>query len=174
MPCRPTDAPRRYARQMKSVRSDVGRLWLTLDRRFWIVAAAGTIASLVALGIPTAVIPNPLFSRMTPTDPANIAAWLTSAPLIGLIVASYLAKPGTDGDPHEGGHEWSASIGGIGSFLAIGCPVCNKIVVGFPGSQRGSERLRASPADHRHHLRRPARCDDGVAPQAKSARLRAL
>jgi hypothetical protein len=37
----------------------------TLNRRFWFVAALATVGSLLLLGVPTAVIPNPFFIRMT-------------------------------------------------------------------------------------------------------------
>ena len=60
----------------------------TLDRRFWMAAAVGTIASLLLLGIPSAVIPNPLFIRMTTTEPFNVIVWLASAPLAGFLLAT--------------------------------------------------------------------------------------
>ena len=102
----------------------------TLDWRFWVVAILATAGSLVLLGVPTAVIPNPLFVRMTPTEVSNLAVWLGSAPLIGLLVASYVRPP-----THSGSHAGTdagagrATLGGIAAYLAIGCPICNKIVV---------------------------------------------
>jgi hypothetical protein len=41
----------------------------TVDARFWVVAMISTLAAIAVLGVPTAVIPNPFFVRMTPTDP---------------------------------------------------------------------------------------------------------
>lgn len=118
---------------MKSARLDLRRLWLTLDARFWFVAGLGTLIAVVVLGVPTAVIPNPLFTRMTPTETPNVLTLAVSAPLMGLITASYLAKPAQGRDPHGTGGEVRVSAGGIGAFLAIGCPICNKIVVGLLG-----------------------------------------
>lgn len=68
------------------------RLGTTLERRFWIAATGGTIATLIMLGVPSTVIPSPLFIRMRPTEPFNVAVWLASAPLTGLLMASYLSK----------------------------------------------------------------------------------
>jgi len=65
----------------------------TLDGRFWLVTGLATAGSLLLLGVPTAVIPNPFFIRMTPTETFNVAVWLASAPLIGLLVATYVRSP---------------------------------------------------------------------------------
>ncbi|MBI3745218.1 MAG: hypothetical protein HY264_01580 [Chloroflexi bacterium] len=101
-----------------------------MDRRFWIAAIGGTIVALILLGVPSAVIPNPLFIRMTPTEPFNIAVWLASAPLVGLLLATYLAKGGAAAtDIHAGVGAGRATLGGVAAYLAIGCPICNKIVV---------------------------------------------
>lgn len=106
----------------------------SLDRRFWLAGAAGTVLGLLGLGVPTAIIPNPFFSRMTPTGTLDILFWVLSAPLIGLIVATFVAKPPAPtpgGDTSAGAT--TSSVAGIGTFLAIGCPICNKIVVGLLG-----------------------------------------
>lgn len=105
----------------------------TLDRRFWIAAALGTLAGLLVLGIPTAVIPNPFFSRMTPTEPIQLLTWLSSAPLIGLVVGTYAARPAGTEESHADAGRGRASVAGLGAFLAIGCPICNKLVVGLLG-----------------------------------------
>lgn len=106
----------------------------TLDRRFWVVALLATAGSLLLFGIPTAVIPNPLFVRMTPAETFNILVWLGSAPLIGLLIATYVRPPrlalrGASSEPGAG----RATIGGVAAYLAIGCPICNKVVVAALG-----------------------------------------
>jgi hypothetical protein len=108
------------------------RFGATLDRRFWLIALGVTGLTLFVLGVPTAVIPNPFFVRMTPTEPSNLAVWLISAPLIGLVMATYMAPvqdlhPGVDAAPTRVG------LASVGAFLAIGCPVCNKVVVALLG-----------------------------------------
>ena len=105
---------------------------MTLDTRFWLVALGATAAALLVLGVPTAVIPNPWFIRMTPTEVANLAVWVASAPLIGVVAATYLAPvrelhPATESAPAR------ASLASLGAFLAIGCPICNKVVVALLG-----------------------------------------
>ena len=106
----------------------------TLDARYWLVAALGTAAALLLLGIPTAVIPNPFFIRMTPTEGFNVVVWVVSAPLIGLLIATYVRPPlhpaaHPEAEPGAG----RATLGGIAAYLAIGCPICNKIVVAALG-----------------------------------------
>jgi hypothetical protein len=106
----------------------------TLDARYWLVAALGTAAALLLLGIPTAVIPNPFFIRMTPTEGFNHVVWVVSAPLIGLLIATYVRPP-----LHPAAHPQAepgagrATLGGIAAYLAIGCPICNKILVAALG-----------------------------------------
>lgn len=106
----------------------------TLDRRFWAVAVLATVGSLLLLGLPTAVIPNPFFIRMTPTETFNLVVWLGSAPLIGLLIATYVRPPSLALDParRESG-AGRATLGGVAAYLAIGCPICNKVVVAALG-----------------------------------------
>jgi hypothetical protein len=106
----------------------------TLDRRFWAAAAGGTLVALLVLGVPSAVLPNPFFIRMLPTEPLNVIVWLISAPLVGLILATYLAPPRLTGfqSPSDGGSV-PASAGSVAAYLAIGCPICNKIIVAVLG-----------------------------------------
>ncbi len=106
----------------------------TLDVRFWIVAAPGTIGALILLGVPTAVIPNPFFIRMTPMETFNLVVWLASAPLIGLLIATYVRPPGHGGvHPALEAGTGRATLGGVAAYLAIGCPICNKVVVAALG-----------------------------------------
>jgi hypothetical protein len=53
------------------VADDFERLRATLDGRFCLAAGVGTLLALVVLGVPSAVIPNPFFIRMTPTEAAR-------------------------------------------------------------------------------------------------------
>ena len=86
--------------------------------------AAASLAILV-IGMPTAVVPNRFFARMTPTRPQDYAFLALTALLVGLIAATY-AAPRAAIPP---GGEGRLTGGGLLSFLAIGCPICNKLVV---------------------------------------------
>lgn len=104
----------------------------SLDRRFWLAAICGTAAAGAILGIPTAVIPNPWFVRMLPTDPVNVVVLLASAPLLGGLFATY-AAPRDRSDPHGSGGAAVPSAASVASYLAIGCPICNKLIVAAIG-----------------------------------------
>jgi hypothetical protein len=129
------------------------------DRRLLAWAAAWGAVSLVAFGLVAAIIPNPVFGRQIPPEPFAIAVWLASAPLMGLLVATYTVpaasvdEPSFLGRPPAGAAVATASIGpgaavapagsrgttlgtlaGFGAFLAIGCPVCNKIALVLLGT----------------------------------------
>jgi hypothetical protein len=118
-----------------------------LDRRFVAWALAWAAVSLVAFGVVSAIVPNPVFGRQIPPEPFAIAVWLLSAPLMGVIGATYTALP-TGGataaitplafaDPGrvaaDPGSDRATSrlgmVAGLGAFLAIGCPVCNKVAL---------------------------------------------
>ena len=111
-----------------------------VDRRFAAWAVAWSVASLLAFGLVAAIIPNPVFARQIAAEPFAIAVWLLSAPLMGLIGATYtvaptatpaLAAPLTTAPPttNEPRSTTLSTIAGLGAFLAIGCPVCNKIAL---------------------------------------------
>jgi hypothetical protein len=127
------------------------------DPRFVAWAVLGTLGTLLAFGLVSAIIPNPVFGRSIPPEPFAIVVWLVSAPLAGLLLASYLAPfpvtvaaptalpspPDGSGlvaataaierdDPDRGGS--LGAIAGIGAFLAIGCPVCNKVALVLLGA----------------------------------------
>lgn len=85
--------------------------------------AAGAVATVLVLGIPTDVVANPWFTRMTPVRPQDYLFLGLNALLTGLLAASY-AFPATC--PLGQG---KLTAGGLLAFLAIGCPICNKVVV---------------------------------------------
>ncbi|MGA8116460.1 MAG: hypothetical protein WCA46_22625 [Actinocatenispora sp.] len=102
--------------------------------RRWLFAAGSAVAVVVVIGIPTAVVPNPLFARMTPTTWWNWPVLAVTAILGGLVAATYVRAPGADTRGSRTG-----TIGGVLSWLAVGCPVCNKLVVlavGMSGALR--------------------------------------
>lgn len=120
-----------------------------LDRGLiaWSVLLA--VASGLVFGLVSAIIPNPVFARSVAPEPVQVWIWLLSAPVMGLVLATYVVRPPTaTGAPlpltaATGALDGSATasaaldrrtsrlggIAGFGAFLAIGCPVCNKIAL---------------------------------------------
>jgi hypothetical protein len=99
-------------------------------------------ASLLAFGLVAAIIPNPVFGRQIPPESFAIAIWVASAPLMGLLGATYsspaastllaehvplLAGPAAGVAGRDG--TILGTVASFGAFLAIGCPVCNKIAL---------------------------------------------
>ena len=92
--------------------------------RFGVLAASASVA---VQAIPTAVIPNPLFARMTPVRPEDYVFVAATSILIGLIAATF-------GLPRATRSCTNRTVGsGVLSTLAVGCPICNHVVVALVG-----------------------------------------
>lgn len=92
--------------------------------------------SALAIGLPTDVIPNPVFGRQgTPVEPWALPVLAMTAVLSGLLFATYVdagAADETDEIDQVSGLDRPSrfgSFGGLLSFFAVGCPICNKVVV---------------------------------------------
>ncbi len=100
--------------------------------RRWRFAVAMTAVSALAIGLPTDVIPNPVFGRQgTPVEPWAIPVLVVTAVLSGLLFATYLGD-GVSDDAETAELDQPGRFGGLGgllSFFAVGCPICNKLVV---------------------------------------------
>ena len=123
---------------------------LVIDGRFRLHALAWTLVALVGYGMVSAIIPNPVFGRQIPPEAFAIAVWLLSSPLIGIVGATYTAPmptaavqplpyaPLAAGPPRAPAEERRSStlgtVGSLGAFLAIGCPICNKIALMLLGT----------------------------------------
>ena len=116
-----------------------------LDRRLLLHAAFWTVVSGLAFGLVTAIIPNPVFGRQIPPEAFAIGVWLVSAPLMGIVMATYTApvtSPSirmvalgpTEAAAAQGRSTTLGSLAGFGAFLAIGCPVCNKVALVLLGT----------------------------------------
>jgi len=101
--------------------------------RFWRLSALYAVGSALLLGIPTRLIPTPLFSRVVPTSPQDYAIWTVSALLLGplLSLMALYPMPSPKATPGKGSlaGTWRAFGGALLSFFSVGCPVCNKVVV---------------------------------------------
>jgi len=115
--------------------------FLTWSVRRWLAALGFGAATFLLLGLVSAVIPNPVFGRsIAPTDWAAEVLLITSA-LSGLLAATYVRNTGpapiapATRDPLP--DDRTARRGALGAalaYFAIGCPVCNKLVLLALGS----------------------------------------
>jgi hypothetical protein len=131
--------------------------FLTWSVRRWVVAASVAAGTYLFFGLSTAVLANPVFGRTVPPTTWAPNVLIVTAILSGLLTATYVRNDGpalirlkpveapSDSpiaqaidpiiDPAAGSR--TARFGAAGSllaYLAIGCPVCNKIALLLLGS----------------------------------------
>lgn len=97
----------------------------TATIRYAAISLGAGAAYAIAVGIPTAIIPNPFFIRMIPAGPLNYLFWIVPALLFGPLLASYVIPLRESACSLQG----RMTAGGFLSYLAVGCPICNKVVV---------------------------------------------
>lgn len=90
----------------------------------FIVVGVGTA---VLTGVPTDLIANPWFTRMTPPQVYAYPVWLAAAGLSGLLAAVQwgIRTPSCRADRAGA----LGTAGTAAAWLAVGCPICNKLVV---------------------------------------------
>lgn len=104
-----------------------------LGTRYLLATALAAALAAVAIGIPTDLLPNPWFKRMTPVRTTDLVLWPLTSLAAGALLATYAL-------PRSAGRQSDATAGvggGLLGVLAVGCPVCNKLVVlalGFSGA----------------------------------------
>jgi hypothetical protein len=103
---------------------------LALGARYWLAAAGGALLTGVLIGVPTDVFANPWFTRVVAVRPLDYVIWALTSLLTGALVATYLLPAASSG-PRSGRAGFGAGLLG---WLAIGCPVCNKVIVLLLGS----------------------------------------
>lgn len=104
-----------------------------LSTRYLLALTGSSLVAALAVGIPTDVIPNPWFTRMTPVRTLDVVLLPIMSVAIGSVLATY-ALPSSCRS--SGGLSAGGGSGVLGAF-AVGCPVCNKLVVlalGFSGA----------------------------------------
>ncbi|MEY3805852.1 MAG: hypothetical protein RIR69_664 [Actinomycetota bacterium] len=87
------------------------------------VAVVAGFATYFLLGIPTDVVDNRVFGRSIEPTPWSMPVLIATAVLSGLLAATYVNGTVYDSTAQLG------TVGGALSFFAIGCPVCNKLVL---------------------------------------------
>lgn len=112
--------------------ADAWRLMAQWPARRWLVAAGGAVATVLLIGATTAMIPNPIFGRSIPTTWWAWPVLLGTAVLGGLLSATYVKGAGEQVQGSRAG-----MVGGLLSYFAVGCPVCNKLALlalGYTGA----------------------------------------
>ena len=89
------------------------------------VLAAAAVALLA--GIPTDVIPNGWYTRMTAVEGYSYPVLVVVSVLSGVLAASYWGVRGTVCPTRRTGAPGVA--GAALSWFAIGCPICNKLII---------------------------------------------
>ena len=107
--------------------TNVSELWT--PRRL-VTALAGTVGTALVIGVPTVVIPNPVFGREIPVTWWSYPVLAVVSVLSGLLLATYVrdGDAATEPTPEDRAPRrglWA----GVLSFFAVGCPVCNKVVL---------------------------------------------
>lgn len=132
--------------ETKTLSPGTGSAWSALrmwNRRQWLWALMAAVVTALVLGIPTDVIPNPVFGRPVEVTWWSVPVLVVTSVLAGLVAATYVRGGSTSGSRSAPGAPSNAGrgpdtndppvrlagLGGLLGFFAIGCPVCNKLVV---------------------------------------------
>jgi len=99
------------------------RLWTT---RQWAASVIGGLIIAILVALPTAVIPNPIFGRAIEVTWWSYPTVLIAGILGGLLVGTYVRVPGAQSVDQA---MKLGTVGGLVTFFAVGCPVCNKLVL---------------------------------------------
>ena len=105
--------------------------------RRWFIAVLSGLGIGFLIALQTAIIPNPIFGRAIETTWWSYPTVVFSALLGGLLIASYVRESFTDPEIAAESTDKSLRLGTLGgfiSFFAVGCPVCNKLVLLALGS----------------------------------------
>lgn len=107
---------------------DALRLWSV---RRWRVAVLGGIATAVLVALPTAVIPNPVFGRAVEVTWWSYPIVVLTGILGGLLLATYVTESALEEErpPEEARASRLGIAGAFIAYFAVGCPVCNKLVL---------------------------------------------
>jgi hypothetical protein len=102
--------------------------------RRWITATVSAIVTGLVISIPTAVLENSVFGREIAVTSWSVPVIVITSILSGLLFTTYIKNDSANTE------DTSLKIGTAGaffSFLAVGCPVCNKIALvalGYSGT----------------------------------------
>lgn len=100
-----------------------------LDRRTWLRALPIAAFAALVIAIPSDLLDNPIFGRPIEPKAIDYVILAVTSLLIGLILG---IRPGLSAESER--QETRTMLGGFVSFLAVGCPVCNQLVVALVGT----------------------------------------
>lgn len=117
-----------------AIRADLAMLAAWPARR-WAVATAATLGFVLLVAVPTDLIDNPAFSRAVPATWWAWPALLLTSALGGLLLATYVyTSPDSANVEQDRRAGWRGYAGGMLTYFAVGCPVCNKLALLALGS----------------------------------------
>ena len=96
--------------------------------KFFLYIIGITSLFLLVLGIPTAVIPNPYFTRMTPIYWFDYFYLIADSLLLGIYFGLVISKKLTRRS------DGKIASGGLAGFFGIACPICNKLLLWLFGA----------------------------------------
>lgn len=102
---------------------------VALGWRFVLRSFLLAVVVAVVIGVPTDVVANPWFTRMTAVVPLDYVFLVATSAITGAVIAS--ASYGNWITRQGAGQ--TGAVGGVLGWLAIGCPICNKLVVALLG-----------------------------------------
>lgn len=88
-----------------------------------------SIAAFLLYGIPTAIIPNPFFKRMTVTTRLDLSLLVLTAILLGSYLSLYFYSKKKSKVSNV-----AAATGGFTGVFAFSCPLCNVLLISLFGS----------------------------------------
>ena len=98
------------------------------------MAVGSSILTGLFISLPTAIIKTPIFGREIETTSWSVPVVIVTSILSGLLFATYIKMEQSIDEDR------SLKMGGAGAFftfLAVGCPVCNKlalVALGYSGA----------------------------------------
>ena len=99
--------------------------------RRWLAATVAAVMAALAIGIPTGIVHTGFFTRMTPVTWWDYPVWVLSAVLVGLTAGTYVR--GSDAGDFGRDRRGRTAGATLLSAFAVGCPICNKLVVAALG-----------------------------------------
>jgi predicted ABC-type exoprotein transport system permease subunit len=95
---------------------------LPKEQRLFVLLSSASF--LLLFGIPTSLIPNPLFMRMTQTNLLDYFLLISTSLLLGAYLGLYRQKKS-----HSSKACKASYAGGAAGFFGFACPICNKLLV---------------------------------------------